>query len=333
MLDLLEPSEDESLEFLVPVLVDEAAAPPEEGFHSLWTALDQQFGTEGQRVAPVVPLRHRFVRIVTAVAAAVVVLAVGLGLYGWQRGSSRSPASTKLDFATATLRSDLESGNSPTRIEKDVAELAQAMANVPSASGHTTTTSDQLLASACQWLEGSTLPSTTLPPACRTGGASGGPSNWTSGEGGNDSSNSGGSVAHPNRGSIDPTQQSSEGPGTRPDSMGSEYEAPSAVGPSGETTVPSDGHQSSPDWRGASAPTTPQTQPESPLGETAPSSGSASDDTTQQGPNTFVPSSRSDTSPNAGSSGVDPSSECPDAACTGNAFTQQVQSGSPRFQR
>jgi hypothetical protein len=179
MLDLYGPEEEEMLELLVPVLLDEDVAPPEEGLRALREALDAKFGAElasdPDDEAAVVPLRRGLTRVVTGVAAAIVVLALGLAWYGWHEASAPSPARTKLEDATAALRTDLRNGSPHTRIERDVTGLAAAMSTLPmSERTDMTAAPNQLIAAACRWLEGSAsgsrTPSTSLPQICHLDG-------------------------------------------------------------------------------------------------------------------------------------------------------------------
>lgn len=252
MLDLLEPSEDEILDLLVPVLVDDVA-PPEEGLASLSMSLDRKFGTGTAAIAPVVPLHRHFVRVATGVAAAVVALAIGLAVYGVKQASRPSQTPTRLGYATAALRHDLRSGNSPTRIEKDITNLAHAMSGLPAAGRTATAAPSQLLASACRWLEGSSEPSASLPPACRMVGSSGRPANSAPPNVTNPGDGARPGPA-PDRGSLDPTHQGSGVPGSRPDQTSAGGNPSKVNGVSGGSKPSSDGYRPSSDGSLTAAP-------------------------------------------------------------------------------
>jgi len=341
MLDLLEASEDEILECLVPVLVDDTVAPPEEGFRSLRAALDLKFRAEVEDLAPVVPLHHRFVRVVSAVAAAVVVLAVGLGLYSLQKASGPSRAPAKLDDAAAVLRSALRTGDPPARVAQDVTNLARALATSPASSGTGAVAPNQLLASACRWLEGSTVSSASLPPACRASTTSAALGSSTSDQAGGSSNGGQQPGFAPDRGSPDPTRQPSDEPGSWTNPMGPGGDrstgdpSPTGIAP------PTDGQQSFSYRSGAATPTAPQPGTDGFGGQTWPggarpwhgSTFQGPNETTYQEPNTPSATNDPTTSPVSGSPRMTPTTTCSVDACDGGRLFTQGSAGAPSFQR
>ena len=184
-LDLLPPDDHELMELLAGVFLEEKL-PPASGFVSLLIALDDQFGDpepqehaedrpsvttvpEAARPDPtgVIPLRCRVLLLVSTVAAALVLLAVGLAWSEWPRQHASPPGLTKLQYAASSLQRDLGAPNTSARTARDVTTLADALAQVPSAQ-HASVGSrpGQLLAEACDRLVEETRAGGSVPDAC-----------------------------------------------------------------------------------------------------------------------------------------------------------------------
>ena len=175
-LELSAPDEQEMLERLEAMLLDEAT-PSDAGLGWLHASLDRTFGPVEPVAAraPVVPLRRRFTAIVSGVAAACVVVALGLAWHGWAERSPSAPHSTTLDAATAALRGDLRNHGPSARIAHGVSSVANALAALPvSERSSASAQSARVIATACRTLEAE-LPSESgtkiLPTLCRPFGA------------------------------------------------------------------------------------------------------------------------------------------------------------------
>lgn len=169
MLDLRQPEDEAMLELLAQAFREDAQPPPS-GLASLFDVLDAEFGDEHALGPTVVPLRQRLTRIVLGTAAAIVVLALGLAWYGWQRSSSSPLNRTKLDYATASLRRDLQDDRSPAGTAHDVATLAHLLSQVPTPQrAQVGPEPGRLIAEACRGLSGSsTPPGISFPTPCRS---------------------------------------------------------------------------------------------------------------------------------------------------------------------